>query len=171
GRDRAREVLEGSWSGIGIAAGIVFVGFEILALFSGGALGPLSLSDFGPSALTSAVVVTVWIGVGMGIGLLLIRLSTLQADDGRPGPRDEAERRCARRGRPAAAGAAGGARPGLWGGISGTWCQLGGDGISREWGTGSVGNGRGRPHFTHCVPGRSRSCPVICLNQSPSPVW
>ena len=84
GRARAREVLEGSWSGIGIAAGIVFVGFEILALFSGGALGPLSLSDFGPSALTSAVVVTVWIGVGMAIGLLLIRLSTLQADDGSP---------------------------------------------------------------------------------------
>src|SRR5699024_12727944 len=82
GRDRAREVLEGSWSGIGIAAGIVFVGFEILALFSGGALGPLSLSDFGPSALTWAVVVTVWIGGAMAIGLPLISLSPHQYDDG-----------------------------------------------------------------------------------------
>src|SRR5699024_12371621 len=39
------------------------------------------------------------------------------------------------------------ARPSLCSGISATWFQLGGDGISREWGTGSVGNGRGPDPF------------------------
>ncbi len=84
GRFRARDVLESSWTGIGVAAGIVFVGAEVIAVFSSGALGPLGLADFGPSALTSALVITAWIGAGMSVGLLLIRLSNLQ-----PGPGDD----------------------------------------------------------------------------------
>ncbi len=80
GRARAAEVREGAWTGIGVAAVLVFVCFEVLALFSSGALGPLGLANFGPSPLTSAVAVTVWIGVGMALGLLLIRLSALQAE-------------------------------------------------------------------------------------------
>jgi hypothetical protein len=78
GRFRAREVLESSWTGLGVAAAIIFIAFEIVALFSTGALGPLGLSEFGPSALTSAAAITAWICVGMAIGLLLIRLSNLQ---------------------------------------------------------------------------------------------
>lgn len=85
GRFRAREVLESSWTGIGVAAGIVFLGSEVLALFSAGALGPLALSDFGPPVLTSAPAITAWIGVGMVAGLLLIRLSNLQAGPGDDG--------------------------------------------------------------------------------------
>ncbi|WP_208085502.1 cell division protein PerM [Brevibacterium atlanticum] len=85
GRFRAREVAESSWPGIGIAAGIVFVGGEALGLFSFGALGPLGLADFGPPALTSALVITAWIGVGMLVGLLLIRLANLQAGPGDDG--------------------------------------------------------------------------------------
>ncbi|TGD28907.1 hypothetical protein EB835_16915 [Brevibacterium sp. S22] len=89
GRVRAREVAEQSWMGLGIAIGVLFVTFEILALFAGGALGPLGLSGFGPSALTSALAITGLTGVGMAAGLLLIRLSGLNtegfdlaADDG-----------------------------------------------------------------------------------------
>jgi hypothetical protein len=81
GRDRARDIAAQSWAGLGIAIGIVFVTFEVLALFAGGALGPLGLSGFGPSALTSALAITGWIGVGMAAGLLLIRLSGLHTVD------------------------------------------------------------------------------------------
>ncbi len=77
GRVRAREIAAQSWTGLGIAIGLLFVTFEILALFAGGALGPLGLSGFGPSALTSAPAITGWIGVGTVAGLLLIRLSGL----------------------------------------------------------------------------------------------
>jgi hypothetical protein len=43
-------------------------------------LGPLGLSGFGPSALTSALAITGWIAVGMAAGLLLIRLSGLHTE-------------------------------------------------------------------------------------------
>ena len=81
GRDRAREVAAQSWTGLGIAIGILFVTVEVLALFASGAMGPLGLSGFGPSALTSALAVTGWIGAGMAGGLLLIRLSGLHNED------------------------------------------------------------------------------------------
>ena len=81
GRDRAREVAAQSWTGLGIAIGILFVTVEVLALFASGAMGPLGLSGFGPSALTSALAVTGWISVGMAGGLLLIRLSGLHNED------------------------------------------------------------------------------------------
>jgi hypothetical protein len=81
GRDRARDIAAQSWAGLGIAIGIVFVTFEVLALFAGGALGPLGLSGFGPSALTSALAITGWTGAGMAAGLLLIRLSGLHTVD------------------------------------------------------------------------------------------
>jgi len=80
GRDRARDIAAQSWMGLGLAIGILFVALEVLALFAGGALGPLGLSGFGPSALTSALAITGWIGVGMAAGLLLIRLSGLHAE-------------------------------------------------------------------------------------------
>lgn len=80
GRDRAREIAAQSWLGLGVAIGILFVAVEVLALFAGGALGPLGLSGFGPSALTSALAITGWIGVGMTAGLLLIRLSGLHTE-------------------------------------------------------------------------------------------
>ncbi|WP_092017542.1 cell division protein PerM [Brevibacterium siliguriense] len=80
GRDRAREIVAESWTGLAVAIAIVFITFEVLALFAGGAMGPLGLSWFGPSALTSALVVTAWIGVGTAAGLLLIRLSGLHSE-------------------------------------------------------------------------------------------
>ncbi|WP_180954355.1 DUF6350 family protein [Brevibacterium iodinum] len=80
GRDRARDIAAQSWMGLGLAIGILFVALEVIALFAGGALGPLGLSGFGPSALTSALAITGWIGVGMAAGLLLIRLSRLHAE-------------------------------------------------------------------------------------------
>ena len=61
GRDRARDIAAQSWMGLGLAIGILFVALEVLALFAGGALGPLGLSGFGPSALTSALAITGWI--------------------------------------------------------------------------------------------------------------
>ena len=81
GRDRARDIAEQSWIGLGIAIGILFVIVEVLALFARGAMGPLGLSGFGPSALTSAPAITGWIGAGMAAGLLLIRLSGLHTVD------------------------------------------------------------------------------------------
>lgn len=80
GRDRARDIAAQSWLGLGLAIGILFVALEVLALFAGGALGPLGLSGFGPSALTSALAITGWIAVGMAAGLLLIRLSGLHTE-------------------------------------------------------------------------------------------
>lgn len=80
GRDRARDIAAQSWLGLGVAIGILFVALEVLALFAGGALGPLGLSGFGPSALTSALAITGWIGVGMTAGLQLIRLSGLHTE-------------------------------------------------------------------------------------------
>lgn len=81
GRVRAREVAESSWPGLGVASGILFVGSAVLGVFSRGALGPFGLAGFGPSALLSAVAITVWIGVGLAVGLLLIRLSSLQQEN------------------------------------------------------------------------------------------
>lgn len=82
GRDHAWQVLNGSWLGLGIAAIKFFVVVEMLALFASGAMGPLGLSDFGPSPLTSGVVVTAWIALGLGIGLGLTRLSHMQSGQG-----------------------------------------------------------------------------------------
>lgn len=78
GRERARAVMESSWPGLGVALACSFVIFEILALFSSGAMGPLGLSDFGPSALTAGLGVTAWIGVGLCGGLALTKLSHMQ---------------------------------------------------------------------------------------------
>lgn len=82
GRARAREYLEASWGGLGIAAGVVFVVFETLSLFSTGAMGPLGLTDFGPPALTSAIVLTAWLGLGLCGGLALTKLSDMQSGSG-----------------------------------------------------------------------------------------
>lgn len=78
GRTHARAVLEASWTGAGLAALLVFAVLQLSALFSRGALGPLGLSEFGPPALTSALVVTAWTAAGIAAGLLLTRLSQLQ---------------------------------------------------------------------------------------------
>lgn len=79
GRDHARLVMMASWAGLGTAAIKCFVVLQVLALFARGAMGPLGLSAFGPSALTSALVITAWLAVGMAGGLLLTRLSDMQA--------------------------------------------------------------------------------------------
>ncbi|WP_309132813.1 DUF6350 family protein [Brevibacterium sp.] len=85
GRAHAQSVLIASWTGIGLTALIVFVLLQLLALIARGAMGPLGLSDFGPSALTSAAAVTAWVGLGLSAGLALTKLSQLQytgeADD------------------------------------------------------------------------------------------
>lgn len=78
GRAHARQVMLGSWAGLGVAAVKVFVVLQILAVFARGAMGPVGLSDFGPSALTSAVAVTAWLGLGLLAGLVLTRLSDMQ---------------------------------------------------------------------------------------------
>ncbi|UVI37261.1 cell division protein PerM [Brevibacterium spongiae] len=80
GRNRAREVADSSWSGLGVAAGFVFAAFVVFGLFSRGALGPVGLSGFGPTPLLSATAMTAWIAVGLAAGLLLIRLSSLQQE-------------------------------------------------------------------------------------------
>ena len=87
GRVQVRQVMAASWAGLGIAAVKLFVVLQMVALFARGALGPLELSAFGPSALTSAVVITAWLGLGMAGGLVLTWLSDMQArasssDDG-----------------------------------------------------------------------------------------
>lgn len=82
GRDHARLVMMGSWAGLAIAAIKFFVVLQILALFARGAMGPLGLSSFGPSALTSALVITAWLVVGTAVGLFLTRLSAMQAGPG-----------------------------------------------------------------------------------------
>lgn len=79
GRERAREVMDASWPGLGFVAGVVFVALETLSLFSTGAIGPLGLKDFGPSGLTSAITITAWVGLGLCGGLVLTRLSHMQS--------------------------------------------------------------------------------------------
>ncbi|WP_101644522.1 DUF6350 family protein [Brevibacterium antiquum] len=79
GRGHARVVMMASWLGLATAAVKLFVVLQVLAIFARGAMGPLGLSAFGPSALTSALVVTAWLAVGMAGGLLLTRLSDMQA--------------------------------------------------------------------------------------------
>lgn len=79
GRERATELLASSWSGLGVAVGLILVGSAVLGFFSRGALGPLGLAGFGPTPV-SALAITVWIGVGLAIGLLLIRLFRVQLD-------------------------------------------------------------------------------------------
>ncbi|SMX73015.1 hypothetical protein BAURA63_01100 [Brevibacterium aurantiacum] len=79
GRGHARLVMMASWPGLATAAVKLFVVLQVLAIFARGAMGPLGLSAFGPSALTSALVVTAWLAVGMTGGLLLTRLSNMQA--------------------------------------------------------------------------------------------
>lgn len=79
GRGHARVVMMASWPGLATAAVKLFVVLQVLAIFARGAMGPLGLSAFGPSALTSALVVTAWLAVGMAGGLLLTRLSDMQA--------------------------------------------------------------------------------------------
>ncbi|SMX67140.1 hypothetical protein BSP239C_00019 [Brevibacterium sp. 239c] len=88
GRDHARLVMMGSWAGLVTAAIKCFVVLQVLALFARGAMGPLGLSAFGPSALTSALVITAWLTVGMAGGLLLTRLSDMQTGSGSSGDRD-----------------------------------------------------------------------------------
>ena len=78
GRTHARQVLAASWPGLGVAALRLFVVLQILAIFARGAMGPLGLSEFGPSALFSAVVITAWLGLGMSAGLVLTRFSEMQ---------------------------------------------------------------------------------------------
>ncbi|GAA1866218.1 cell division protein PerM [Brevibacterium marinum] len=78
GRAHARQIMLGSWAGLGVAAVKVFVVLQILALFARGAMGPVGLSDFGPSALTAAAAVTAWLGLGLLVGLVLTRLSDMQ---------------------------------------------------------------------------------------------
>lgn len=90
GRARAREYMEASWVGLGIAAGVVFVVFETLSLFSTGAMGPFGLTDFGPSALTSAIVLTAWLCLGLCGGLALTKLSDMQSGSG-TGDADEVD--------------------------------------------------------------------------------
>ena len=78
-----------SWPGLATAAVKLFVVLQVLAVFARGAMGPLGLSAFGPSALTSALVITLWVAVGMTVGLLLTRLSDMQAGSGFSGDRDD----------------------------------------------------------------------------------
>lgn len=79
GREHARLVSDASWSGLATAAVKLFVVLQVIAIFARGAMGPLGLAAFGPSALTSALVITAWVAVGMAGGLLLTRLSDMQA--------------------------------------------------------------------------------------------
>lgn len=89
GRDHARQVMGASWAGLATAAVKLFVVLQVLAVFARGAIGPLGLSAFGPSPLTSALVITLWVAVGMAVGLLLTRLSDMQAASGFSGDRDD----------------------------------------------------------------------------------
>lgn len=91
GRGQARLVMEASWPGLAIAAVKLFVVLQVLAVFSRGAMGPLGLSAFGPSALTSALVITAWLAVGMTAGLLLTRLSDMQTGPRAPDEQDDFE--------------------------------------------------------------------------------
>ncbi|MDN5656982.1 DUF6350 family protein [Brevibacterium sandarakinum] len=84
GRDRAHQVMTASWTGLGVAAAKLFVVLQILAVFARGSMGPVGLSAFGPSALTSAVVITAWLGLGMTGGLVLTRLSDMQSGSSSP---------------------------------------------------------------------------------------
>ncbi|MDN5636480.1 MAG: hypothetical protein L0G36_12685, partial [Brevibacterium sp.] len=84
GRDRAHQVMTASWPGLGVAAAKLFVVLQILAVFARGSMGPVGLSAFGPSALTSAVVITAWLGLGMTGGLVLTRLSDMQSGSSSP---------------------------------------------------------------------------------------
>ncbi len=86
-RAHAQAVLLASWAGIGLSALLVFVVLQLLALISRGAMGPLGLADFGPSALISAAAITAWVGLGLSAGLLLVKLSQLQY----PGDEDAAD--------------------------------------------------------------------------------
>lgn len=79
GRDHARLVMLASWPGLATAAVKLFVVLQVLAIFAQGAMGPVGLSRFGPSPLTSAVVITAWVVLGMAGGLFLTRLSDMQA--------------------------------------------------------------------------------------------
>lgn len=88
GREHARQVMSASWPGLGTAAVKLFVVLQVLALFARGAMGPLGLSDFGPSALTSAVLITAWLGLGLAGGLMLTRLSEIQGGMIGSGSRD-----------------------------------------------------------------------------------
>ncbi|MDN5805757.1 MAG: DUF6350 family protein [Brevibacterium sp.] len=88
GRDHARQVMAASWAGLGIAAVKLFVVLQILAIFARGAMGPLGLSVFGPSPLTSAVVMTAWLVLGMTGGLVLTRLSDMQGGSSTSGDQD-----------------------------------------------------------------------------------
>lgn len=88
GRDHARLVMMASWAGLATAAIKCFVVLQVLALFARGAIGPLGLSVFGPSALTSALAITAWLAVGMAGGLFLTRLSDMQAGPGAAGDQD-----------------------------------------------------------------------------------
>lgn len=82
GRDHARLVMVASWPGLATAAIKFFVVLQVLAIFARGAMGPVGLSAFGPSALTSALVITAWVAVGTAAGLLLTRLSDMQFGTG-----------------------------------------------------------------------------------------
>lgn len=77
-RHHAREVCEASWWGIGMSVAVLFVLFEITALFSGGAMGPLDLAEVGPPVLRSALAVSMWIGAGLSLGLLLTKLDSIK---------------------------------------------------------------------------------------------
>lgn len=79
GRDHARLVMLASWPGLATAAVKLFVVLQVLAIFAQGAMGPVGLATFGPSPLTSALVITAWVALGMAGGLLLTRLSDMQA--------------------------------------------------------------------------------------------
>ncbi|MDN6123577.1 MAG: hypothetical protein L0I80_06850, partial [Brevibacterium sp.] len=70
------------------AAVKLFVVLQILAIFARGAMGPLGLSVFGPSPLTSAVVMTAWLVLGMTGGLVLTRLSDMQGGSSTSGDQD-----------------------------------------------------------------------------------
>lgn len=81
GRTHAGRVYAASWPGVGIAAGLVLIACETVALFAYGAIGPLGLAAFGPSPVFAALAVTAWLTLGTAIGLVLTKLSHMQYDE------------------------------------------------------------------------------------------